>query len=188
MASTLDSLLDQLGGERIQKLAGQFGVDEGDMQKAVKAALPAIMGALGRNASRPKEAQAISGALARDHDGSVLDDIDGYIDSGGRLDEGNGILRHALGARQKGVEKGLSATSGLDFASIQKLLPMLAPLVMGALGKKQREDGLDAGGLAGRLGEERKQADSALEGLGPILGALGGGGGLASILGRLFKR
>jgi hypothetical protein len=35
---------------------------------------------------------------------------------------------------------------------------MLAPLVMGALGKAQRDGKLDPGGLAGMLGAEHQQA------------------------------
>ena len=42
---------------------------------------------------------------------------------------------------------------------------MLAPLVMGALGKAQREKGLDTGGLAGMLGGEQQRAADAAPGV-----------------------
>jgi hypothetical protein len=47
---------------------------------------------------------------------------------------------------------------------------MLAPLVMGALGKAQRERGLDPGGLAGMLGGEQQRAADAAPG---VMGMLG---------------
>ena len=37
---------------------------------------------------------------------------------------------------------------------------MLAPMVLGALGKQQREKKLDASGLAGMLGQERQKVES----------------------------
>ena len=45
------------------------------------------------------------------------------------------------------------------------LLSMLAPLVMGALGKAQRERKLDPGGLAGMLGGEHQRAADAAPGV-----------------------
>jgi hypothetical protein len=54
---------------------------------------------------------------------------------------------------------------------VSQLLMLLAPVVLGALGRRQRQQGLDPGGLAGVLGEERRQAEaSAPAGLGGLLG------------------
>ena len=87
------------------------------------------------------------------------------------------------------MERNLSKASGLDFGAIAQLLPLLAPLVMGLLGRTQRQKGLDVGGLADMLGGERQQADSALGGLGGLGSLLGGGGGgLSGLLGRLLGR
>ncbi|MGH2593598.1 MAG: DUF937 domain-containing protein [Anaerolineae bacterium] len=191
MDTILNSLMQQLGGDTLRQLSGQLGTDDNSTQKAVNAALPVLIGALGRNAAKPTGARSLSKALARDHDGSVLDDIAGYLSGGGRPDDGAGILRHTLGRKQGKVEQGLSQVSGLDLGSIAKLLPLLAPLVMGMLGRTQRQQGLDASGLAGLLGGERQQADSVLGDLGPLLGALGSGGssgGLMDLLGGLLGR
>lgn len=71
--------------------------------------------------------------------------------------DGFGILRHVLGSQQQDVAKGVSQASGLDQGSAAKLLPMLAPLVMSALGTVRQEKGLDSGGVANLLAEERQQ-------------------------------
>ncbi len=52
---------------------------------------------------------------------------------------------------------------------VTKLLPMLAPVVMGALGRQKRQRGLDAGGLASMLGAERSDMERA----NPAAGMLG---------------
>ncbi|HRF84261.1 MAG TPA: DUF937 domain-containing protein, partial [Pseudoxanthomonas sp.] len=66
-------LLSQLQGAPIQQLSGQLGVDPGQANQAVAAALPLLMGALGRNSAQPQGAEALFGALQRDHAGGGLD-------------------------------------------------------------------------------------------------------------------
>jgi hypothetical protein len=70
------------------------------------------------------------------------------------------------------VESGLSQVSGLDSGTIAKLLPILAPIVMGMLGRVQRQRGFDAGGLSEMLTGERKRAQSRNPDLGGLLGNL----------------
>ena len=55
--------------------------------------------------------------------------------------------------------------TGLDPATIGQLLTIAAPLVMGALGKTQQEQGLDANGLSSFLGQQQQQAHQSNPGL-----------------------
>ena len=75
-----------------------------------------------------------------------------------------------LGTKRGPVATGLGQVAGLDAGKAGLLLSMLAPLVMGALGKAQRERGLDPGGLAGMLGGEQQRAADAAPG---VMGKLG---------------
>lgn len=168
--SLLDMLQQQLGGDAVKQISGQLGADHGTTQTAIAAALPMIVGALARNTQDPAQAGALSNALSKDHDGSILDDVTGYLSRGGNSADGNAILGHVLGDRTDAVATGLSHVSGLDPAKAATLLSMLAPLVMGALGKAQRQGGLDPGALAGMLGGEHQQAMNAAPG---VMGMLG---------------
>lgn len=158
MASLLDSLMGQLGGGALKNLSQQIGADENSTQNAVGAALPMLLGAISRNAQDGQGAEALSGALERDHDGGILDDIGGFL-GGGDDKPGMGILKHVLGGKQQAVESGVAKASGMGQQSAGKLMAMLAPVVMGALGKAKREGGLDAGKLAGMLGQERQEIE-----------------------------
>lgn len=71
--------------------------------------------------------------------------------------DGAGILGHILGGRRNNVEQGVAKASGLDLATVAKLLPALAPIVMSALGSLKKGQQLDAGGLAGMLAQEEQQ-------------------------------
>lgn len=158
MASILDQVLGQLQGGGIGQMSQTLGLGEEDVSKVVGGAVPALMAALTRNSGSTDGAGALFAALDRDHDGSILDDVAGFLGNAGSAEQGAGILKHALGSRQARVETALSQTSGVDSASVSKIVAMIAPLVMGALGRSQREQGLDAGGLASMLGQEREVA------------------------------
>lgn len=164
MSSLLSTLTQQLGGDAIQQISAQLGTDPASTQTAVGAALPLLLGALGRNTASPDGAAALSTALQQ-HDGSVLNNLTGFLSSGGNIQDGSAIVGHVLGGKQEAVANSLSQVSGLNAGSTSQLLAMLAPVVMGALGKTQREEGLNAGGLANLLSGEQSHADSMLGGL-----------------------
>ncbi len=170
-SSILEMLMENLSGEPTRQISQAVGGDEQSVSKAVTTALPLLLGALNRNAGDSGGAEALLGALGK-HDGSILDNIGGFLGQGGDTTDGAGILRHALGQKQGNVEAGIGKMSGLDSGSVGKILAMVAPLVMGALGKQQRQQGLDVSGLAGMLGQEKQSFEQrAPEAMGP-LGAL----------------
>ena len=186
MDSILGLLTSQLGGQTISTLAKQVGADPASTGKAVSAALPLLVGALARNAQKPEGAEALAGALDRDHDGSVLNNVSGFLSGDTAAAAGNAILKHVLGGRRQNVETALSHTSGVDMSLVGKLLPLLAPIVLGAPGKAKREDKLDAGGLATMLGGERKRVESGmpqLSGLMRMLDADGDGDVTKEVIG-----
>jgi hypothetical protein len=178
MSSLIDVLQGVLGSGELGKISQQLGADEGKTKSAVETAMPMLLGALSRNASTGDGAESLLKALTKDHDGSVLDNPSAVLDNPG-AGPGDGILGHVLGARRPAVEAGVGQVSGLDAGSAGKLLTMLAPMVMGALGKTQRQNGLDAGGLAQMLGQEGRELESkqpqAMGRLGAVLDADGDG-------------
>lgn len=173
----IQQVLDRESGQ----IAARIGADPAQTREAISVALPALLAGL--------QQQAVPGtgleqAVLQDHDGSILDDIAGYLQGssnlGPRTTDGAGILGHVFGDRQQGVAQAVSAKSGLDLSSIMQLLPLLAPIVMGMLGRQARTEGSGSAGAGGGLGD-----------LGGILGGLLGGssgaagGGLDDLLGGL---
>jgi hypothetical protein len=67
------------------------------------------------------------------------------------------------------VQNGLSQVTGLDAGKAGTLLTLLAPLVMGALGRAKNENGLDAGGLSTLLTGEQENLKQSAPG---VMGAL----------------
>lgn len=194
--SILDMLSQQLGGDVVKQLSAQLGADEGSVNTAITAALPMLLGGLAKNSATPQGAEALSSALARDHDGGILDNLTGFLGSG-NAGAGPNILGHVFGGKTDTVASALGQASGLNAGSAGSLLAMLAPVVMGALGRTQQQSGLDSGGLANMLGNERAQLEQSSSGLGRLMRMLdfdGDGqvmdniGEIAGALGSLFRR
>jgi len=142
----LEALLGLLQGQDIGNLASQVGGNEGEAKKGVMAALPAMLAALGKNAGTEKGAEELNNALEKKHDGSILDNLSGYL-SNPDLKDGAGILNHLFGNQTSNVANAVSQSSGLDTNGSMKMLQMLAPILMGMLGQQKKENNLDAKGL-----------------------------------------
>jgi len=164
-----EMLTQQLAGGAIAQISNKLGIDQGTAGKAVAIALPLLIAALARNTSTPSGANALDQAVARDHDGSVLDDIGGFLNSGNTAD-GAGILGHVFGNQQNSVEGALAQRTGLDAGSAGQLLAMVAPLVLGAVGKTRMEQGLDANSLSAYLGDQHQAQNAPPD----MMGMLGG--------------
>ncbi len=186
MSGLVEGILAQLGPAGMAQIAKGLGADESAVGGAVAAALPAIIAGMARNSQNSQGAESLSNAL-NDHSPSIFNDLGALLGGGGASD-GAKILGHVLGQRQPAVEQNLAKQSGVSVDMIMKLLPILAPLVMGYLSNQKRNQNLDAGGLGQVLGNERRQAETRQPGLGglaSILDADGDGSIIDDVLGGL---
>lgn len=142
----LEALLGLLQGQDLGQLAEQVGGNEGQVKSGVMAALPAMLTALSKNTGTEKGAQELSNALETKHDGSILNNLSGYL-SNPDLKDGAGILNHLFGSQTSNVANAVSQSSGLDSNGSMKMLQMLAPVLMGMLGQQKKQNNLDAEGI-----------------------------------------
>jgi len=203
MDGILGLVMSQLGGGGLESIGSMLGLGgKKETETAVGTAVGVLAGAMANNASDEGGAKALDSALEKDHDGSIFDNITGFL--GGALSgPGAGILGHVLGNQQPQVETAIAEKSGLSLDKVAPLLITVAPLVMGALGKMKKDKQMDASAVASTLVTERKQIEEQDNGidLGSILGMVsglagggsssqqssgGGGGGLLGMLGGLF--
>ena len=167
--------IQQVLNDHADEIGARIGTDPGQAQQAISAALPALLAGLQQQAT---PGSGLEQAISNDHDGSILDDIAGYLQGTAglspRTTDGAGILGHVFGDQQQGVQQALSSQTGLSASSIAQLLPLLAPIVMGMLGRGAQSERASSG--SGDLGSI----------LGGLLGGAGGAGGIGDILGGLM--
>lgn len=190
MDAIMQLLDQQLGGDGVSQISQQIGADKQTTGTALSAAVPLLLSALANNASKPEGASSLHQALAQDHDGAIFNDMSGFL-SNPQSANGAGILGHVLGNQQQTVQNGLAQQTGLDAGSIGQLLLIAAPLVMGALGKTQQEQGLSANGLSDFLGSQQQMAQEAnpdmMSMLSKLLDRNNDGSALDDILGMASK-
>ena len=88
--------------------------------------------------------------------------------------------------KRPAAQQAVASASGLDAAKAGQLLAMLAPIVMGALGRIKRQNNLDTSGVANVVGGEHAQMQQASPDLmGMASRLLAGDGSVANELGSL---
>ncbi|MDJ0654343.1 MAG: DUF937 domain-containing protein [Xanthomonadales bacterium] len=195
MSGILDMIMGQLDQGKVGQIGQRIGASQDQTSQAIQAALPVILGQLTRNSQSSGAAEGLAKAITKDHDGSILDNLGGFLGQA-VSDRDDRMMGHIFGNRRQNVERQLGKASGLDSGTMAKLMATLGPMVMGAIGKSQQQGG---GGLADLLGQERQRAESKGTGFGVVdklLDADGDGdvdmSDLLSrgsgILGGLFKR
>ncbi len=235
MSQLLETIASELGPRVLSQVGTKVGANPQQTQAVAAAAIPLLVSALAKNSTKPGGAEALAGALERDHQPNLVDQlgpIAGMLgggagiagiagamlggqsksDQGGlgallgaaasamggqskeampKALRGDKILGHVLGDQQAGATHAVAKASGVDPSTVAALLPVLAPVVMSALGTAKKERGLDAGGLAGFLqGEAGKlgaQPAASSSGFGADdLIKVGGALAQSGLLGKLF--
>ncbi len=146
----LSTILGLFGDNEVEKVGNQAGLDKNQTLSALSAALPTILTALKGNAQSKLGQKQLAGALERDHDGSLLDNLSGFFDNP-QAGNGKGILKHALGSRRTEVEGMLSQKTGVSSGSMSKILEIAAPLVMAYLGKEKKQNNTQSNGIGDML-------------------------------------
>lgn len=164
-------LEDLLKSLPIDQIAAKLGVDPSVASEAVAQGGGAILNGLHKNASTTEGSAAIEAALGK-HASTTADNAS--------VEDGTKILGHVFGGKEQEVAETLNksdATAGIDFG---KLLPMIAPVLMGMLAKNQSSQQTTTQASGGGIGDL----------IGGLLGAGGGntGGGidLGGLLGGLL--
>jgi hypothetical protein len=171
---SLEELLgQQQGTQAVDQISQTVGAEPSLVNSAIQMALPALINGLANNAQTPQGAESLNNALEQ-HDGGILDNLGGLGSLAGAILGGGqpaspqlnagGILGHILGGNQGPVTQQISNQSGLNMGQVAQILMILAPIVMGYLGRQKQQNNLDAGGLSEMLGQQQQQIQQSDQG------------------------
>ncbi|MEZ7900776.1 MAG: DUF937 domain-containing protein [Flavobacteriales bacterium] len=146
----LNSILGLLDNDKIEKMSNQSGLNKNQTVSALSAVVPTLLTALKGNSQSKLGQKQLATALEKDHDGSLLDNLSGFLDNPKAVN-GKGILNHTLGSRRTKVEGMLSQKTGVSSGSMSKIMEMAAPLVMAYLGKEKKQSNVQSNGIGGML-------------------------------------
>lgn len=164
MSDLMNIISQALGEQQISQISSELGENPAATKSAVDQALPLLIGSLASNKGASNGWSMLSSFLDSNHDGSIMDDLIGMAFGSGAKPAGLGgeqALQNILGTKQSAVEQHLETNTALSASSVAKLLPMLAPLVVGALAKMQQTNSLDQTGVDNLLKVEREKVATA---------------------------
>ncbi|WP_313501979.1 DUF937 domain-containing protein [Kaistella carnis] len=182
--SLIDLITGNAGNQVASEAENKFGISKNQVIALLAVAAPLVISYLKKKSQEnSEEADALNNALDKDHDGSILNHPS---QAAARQQEGGSILDHIFGGQKATVENQLSQNTGISMDKIGPIMAMLAPLIMGYIGKQKQSSGVTSGGglgdlLGGILGGAQSQAQAEPSNpLNDILGSVLGGGSQAN--------
>lgn len=155
---------DQIMGQ----IGGMIGIDDRKKTSSVMdTAMGSILGGLIKKSSSPEGTKQVYD-MASNADGGIMDKLGDILGGGQPMEQaqktGSGMLDGIFGgsSQSNGIVETIAKYLGLDKSLIGKLLTLAAPMLLGAIGKHIKNAGMDAVGLGGLLGEQKKHVSAAL--------------------------
>ena len=141
----LETILNAQDGGLVSQLAKNTGASESDITNVLGKLVPAVSRGIQNNTSNESSMGDLLNALDKGQDKHqrYIDDVSALGEQS-TTDDGNAILGHIFGNNKdisRNVAGHAAKETGMDFSLVKKLLPVVAAVAMGALGKK----GLGAG-------------------------------------------
>lgn len=153
MAGFVDEFMKSLGPQVSQQMSKKLGISKNAAAQIIPQVAPLILAGLQKQKSQQGEAR-VDHILNKYGSADVLDNIAGLFSQKLKDSTVDPKLGGLLG------ESGMQATTALqnnfhlDSGAAMKIIPMLAPVILGFLSKKRDADGLGSNGIAALLDQD----------------------------------
>ena len=155
MAGLLDMVVNN--PEIAESIAQEVGIDTADAGTVIEQLAPLLMGAAKQNFQSSRDSGDLLKQIQDSQFSNMIDAPKKAVHQKNFTDIGNIILGQLTGSKENSgkLAKHVQNETGISDLIIKKILPMIAPFVIGALGKKaaptinhhQQNDGSVTGGL-----------------------------------------
>ncbi|MBC7406859.1 MAG: DUF937 domain-containing protein [Arcicella sp.] len=148
-----EELKELLAGEVASKTANILGEKEEKVVTAIEGLIPTFVGGLMKRAANEAGATTLMNVVKKgNHDGSIIEQLDNLLKNkenfAGFVERGNSVVSMLLPDKKSSIVAMISQFAGVRNSSATALLSVVAPLVVGKLGKLVDSQGLDKTGLA----------------------------------------
>lgn len=184
----IEELMGSMGPDISSQLAKSLNIDQNTAAAMIPQVAPLILGGLKRQKDNHGGAARVDHILNKYGSASVLGDLAGLFSQGAQNNAPDPRLGGLLGDSGVQASNMLANNFKMDNNTAMKIIPMLAPVILGFLSKKRDSDGAGSDGIASLLDQDGD--GSILDDVAGFLlsggGRQRGGGLLGSILGGLF--
>lgn len=193
MAGFIDEFMGSLGPQVAKGLASNLGIDKNVATQIIPHVIPMILGGLKKQKDEFGGEARVDHILNKYGSADVLSNLGGLFKAKAKDTSVDPRLGGLLGNSGVQATEMIANQFKLDSNVASKIIPMLAPVVLGALTKKRDTGGAGSAGIASLL--DKDGDGSILDDVAGYLmkGLLGGGGQqgggvLGSLLGGLFGK
>ncbi len=156
----LDGLSSLITPDLLGSLAGQVGAPEGAVSKGMSAILPALLGGVASRATQPSFMSTLMGLVTDSgNDAGLLGNPKSLLGSAASSSPamalGVSLLNSVFGKQLDSIVGKVASFAGISPAAASSMFKFGAPVVLSMLGKKVKDDGLDASGLGKLLSSEK---------------------------------
>lgn len=133
----------------VQKISASIGQSTEKTKDALKSAIPEFLTGILDKGSTPEGASSLVDMVnMHSYESNVIPDEN-------KLNEGNDVVNSIFGRNLSNTVSKLSSTTGLNSASITKMLGLVAPVIMGVIGTKVKNEKLSSTGLMNFFNQQK---------------------------------
>ena len=193
MPSFVEEFMGSLGPEVTNQLSTNLGIKKNTANQLLPQVIPMILSGLKKQKDEHGGEARVDHILNKYGSSSVLDNISGLFSQKVQDDNPDPRLGGLLGESGVQASNMISQKFGLNSSTAMKLIPMLAPVVLGALSKKRDQGRTGSSGIAELLDQDGD--GSILDDVAGFLmqgftgsGSQGRGNAIGNLLGGLFGK
>lgn len=139
-----------------KQISKATGIDENIINKVTDEWIGSMVLGLAKNAWTQEWASSLFNAVQKDHDGSILDHVSDLLwDS--KQAEWSKIVQHIFWKKQEAIAWQIWKDTGLDMASVMKILSTVAPVVLGMLWKQTKDNWFGINDVIWLLSNEKEE-------------------------------
>lgn len=151
MPNFIEDFMSSMGPEVAKKLGSSLNVDQGTMQKIIPLVAPMILGGLKKQSENYGGQQRVDHILNKYGSADVLQNLDQLFSNKMNDPKADPKLGGLLGDAGTQAANLISKNFNLDSSTAMKLIPMLAPVILGFLTNKRDSQGAGSSGIASLL-------------------------------------
>ncbi len=154
MAGFVDEFMQTLGPTVAKQMASNLGINQNVAQQIIPHVIPMILGGLRKQKDEHGGEARVDHILNKYGKADVLNDIGGLFAQKAQDENADPALGGLLGESGRQATNMIAEKFGLDGNTAMKLIPMLAPVVLGALMQKRDVQGAGSSGIAALLDQD----------------------------------
>jgi len=154
MGTFIDDFVGSLGGDVSKEVSSSLGINPETVMQMLPAVAPLILGGLKKQKDEHGGADRVDHILNKYGSASVLDNLGDLFSSKAKDKNPDPNLGGLLGNSGGEAANLISKQFNLDGGTAMKLIPMLAPVILGFLTKQRDEGGKGSSGISALLDQD----------------------------------